>query len=225
MIETNENISPATTETMEPEFEGVYGRYRITNDDKLEVKKYRLALLTCGISFSAGLTQWLILGPSWAFLWLIPMAISLGLALKWIHIYLRPLHKALQIFWGIGCIGAIAIAISKGTPTMLSSLVDEPILTWAIGPIFAALTGIGFKEFFCFRRPEAIGMTFLIPAALLGHLSGLLGGATAFASLSISALLFLILALRKFGTDASADVGDKSVFNYLNNVQTANSLL
>ena len=57
----------------------------------------------------------------------------------------------------------------------------ESLWILAVGPFFAALTGVGFKEFFCFRRPEAIGVTLLLPLALLGRLSGLLPLATAVA--------------------------------------------
>ena len=42
--------------------------------------------------------------------------------------------------------------------------------------------------------------------------------------LTISALLFLILAIRKFGMDPAADIGDKSVFNYLNTQQIKENL-
>ena len=84
-----------------------------------------------------------------------------------------------------------------------------------IGPLFAALTGIGFKEFFCFQRGEAIGLTLLLPLALLGHLLGLINPEVSAAMLTIAALLLVVLALRKFGMEAAADVGDKSVFAYL----------
>ena len=77
---------------LEIEFEGVYGKYKITQEDKKEVRNYRLALLTCGISFTAGISQWLFISDSFAWIWLIPMCISLGLALKWIHIYLSLIH-------------------------------------------------------------------------------------------------------------------------------------
>jgi uncharacterized integral membrane protein len=83
---------------------------------------------------------------------------------------------------------------------------------------------VGFKEFFCFGRPEAIGLTLLIPIALLGHLSGLMGGEVVMALLASAALLLLVLALRKFGMDAAADVGDKSVFTYLSNQQANQAL-
>ena len=84
-----------------------------------------------------------------------------------------------------------------------------------MGPLFAAMAGIGFKEFFCFQRPEAIGLTLLLPLGLLGRLLGLLNLSTAMTLLSAAALLLVLLALRKFGMEAAADVGDKSVFAYL----------
>ncbi len=64
----------------------------------------------------------------------------------------------------------------------------------------------------------------MIPIALVGHLSSLLNEATVIGLLSSSALLLVILALRKFGMEAAADVGDKSVFDYLNRQQSAEAL-
>jgi len=199
----------------EEEYEGVYGKYKITEDDKLDVKRYRIALLASGLSFSLGLFQWLIIGPELVWIWIIPMIIAIGVALKLIHIYLRPLHLMLQIFWLIGCLGILGLAISKGPESMLLNLKEEPLMVLAIGPLFAALTGIGFKEFFCFGRPEAIGLTLLLPISLLGYMSGLINGSFLMAMLLVSSLLLVILSVRKFGSNAANDVGDKSVFNYL----------
>ena len=85
--------------------------------------------------------------------------------------------------------------------------------------MFAALAGIGFKEFFCFQRPEAIGLTLLLPIALLGRLLGLIPGTPCLSLIGCSAALLVLLACRKFGVDAAADVGDKSVFAYLEQSQ------
>ncbi len=208
----------------EVELQGIYGNYRITFADQIEVQRYRTSVLICGIAFCAGIAHWLVIGPTLAWFWLIPIAISLGLALKWIHIYLRPLHKALQILWAIGCIGIGMLLLSLGSEKLLTSLASDPVWTIAIGPLFAALTGLGFKEFFCFHRPEAIGLTLLVPLALLGHIAGLLNGTIVMVLLSSSALLLLVLAIRKFGMDPAADIGDKSVFEYLNRQQIAESL-
>ena len=199
----------------DPTFEGVYGTYSITAADRQEVRSYRIALLITGLSLAAGVLQWWQIGSTWAWVWVLPIATALGLSLRWIHIYLRPLHRALQLFWLTGCIGWGALLMHAGPSTALATLRDQPLWILAVGPLFAALAGIGFKEFFCFQRPEAIGLTLLLPAALLGHLLGLISGSFCLVLLESAALLLVLLALRKFGMDAAADVGDKSVFAYL----------
>jgi uncharacterized integral membrane protein len=199
----------------DPVFEGVYGPFSITGQDRREVFGYRLALLTTAIAQAALLAQWHWVGPDTLWPWLLPMAAGLGLALRWIHIYLRPLHRALQLFWLAGCVGFAALAWASGPGAMATSLAANGRWIWAIGPFFAALAGIGFKEFFCFRRPEAIGVTLLLPLALLGHLSGLLDASACGSLLAIEAALLVVLTLRKFPMEAAADVGDKSVFAYL----------
>ena len=225
MISENTSASsPQNTSFEELEFQGVYGNYKITLADQIEVQRYRTSVLVCGIAFCSGIGHWLLIGPAFAWIWLLPIAISLGLALKWIHIYLRPLHKTLQILWAFGCVGIGILLLNLGATNLLSSLASDSIWTLAIGPLFAALTGLGFKEFFCFGRPEAIGLTLLVPTALLGHLIGVINGGVVMTLLTISALLLLILAIRKFGMDPAADIGDKSVFNYLNSQQIKESL-
>jgi uncharacterized integral membrane protein len=98
---------------------------------------------------------------------------------------------------------------------MVGEALERPLAILAVGPFFAALTGVGFKEFFCFRRPEAIGVTLLLPLALLGRLTGLLPVAATLQLLALQAALLLVLCLRKFPMEAAADVGDKSVFTHL----------
>ncbi len=200
---------------IEKEYKGVYGHYTITKNDHIEVICYRIALLSCSIFYTLGLLQWLILDPHWAGLWLLPLSVSLGLSLKWIHIYLVNLHRLLTLFWAVGFIGVISLLIKLGPENMLTSIAARPPFILIIGPLFVALTGIGFKEFFCFQRPEAIGVTLLIPLGLLGHLSGLLNANIVISFLSISSFLLLFLTIRKFNMDTSADVGDKSVFDFL----------
>ena len=205
----------------DPQFEGMYGTYTITEHDRREVQRYRIALLVSGLSFSAGLLQWWQIGSEWAWLWMLPLAAGLGSALQWIHIYLRPLHRALQLFWLLGCLGWGVLLVLSGPSQALATLQGQPLWILAIGPLFAALAGIGFKEFFCFRRPEAIGLTLLLPIALLGRLSGLLDPGVCLGLLTSAALLLVVLALRKFGIPAAADVGDKSVFAYLEQQRAA----
>ena len=207
--------SPAAALPAEERYEGMYGPFTITAVDRREVLGYRLALLTLAIAQAALLAQWRWLGPQLLWPWLLPMAAGLGLALRWIHIYLRPLHRALQLFWLLGCLGLLGLASAAGPAAMASTAAADGRWVWAVGPFFAALAGIGFKEFFCFRRPEAIGVTLLLPLALLGHLSGVIGAGACGVLLGLQAVLLLVLCLRKFPMPAAADVGDKSVFAYL----------
>jgi uncharacterized integral membrane protein len=199
----------------DPIYEGVYGPFTITAHDRREVLGYRLALLTVALAQVALLAQWHWLGGAWIWTWLLPLGVSLGLALRWIHIYLRPLHRALQLMWLLGCLGFGTLALQVGPGAMAETLVINGSWIWAVGPFFAALAGIGFKEFFCFRRPEAIGVTLLLPMALLGRLSGLISAEACGLLLALEAGLLLLLCLRKFPMPAAADVGDKSVFAYL----------
>ncbi len=219
-----QTVSPSHSNENEPEFEGLYGTYRITYQDQIEVKRYRQALLVCAISLFFGLIQWISIGASWASIWLVPLTLGLGLSLKWIHIYLQPLHKLLQVLWLLGTLGILFLSIKIGVNHLLPSLASKPILTLIIGPFFAALTGVGFKEFFCFRRAEAIGVTILIPIALIGHLTQILNQYSVIIILLFSSILLLILSIRKFGMDASLDVGDKSIFDYLETGKSATAL-
>ena len=195
--------------------QGVYDDFIVTSNDKKEVLFYRLSILLCGLFFSIGIAQWFTNGSDQIWIWLLCMSISIGLSLKWIHIYLRPLHQALTIFWVIGCIGFAILAYHFGLTNLIYGLKENPKSILLIGPLFAALTGIGFKEFFCFRRIEAIGITVFIPIALIGYLTELTNGRFTFAMLVVSSLLLLIMGIRKFNLPAEADIGDKSVFDFL----------
>jgi len=194
---------------------GVYGDFIVTSNDKKEVLFYRLSILFCGLFFAIGLAQCLVNGSGKTWICLLGMSISMGLSLKWIHIYLRPLHQTLTIFWLLGCIGFVILAYQFGLENIIFGLRENPKSILFIGPLFAALTGIGFKEFFCFRRIEAIGITIFIPIALIGYLTELANERFTFAMLVVSSLLLLLMGIRKFNLPAEADIGDKSVFDFL----------
>jgi uncharacterized integral membrane protein len=209
------SIAPPATSSADPVFEGMFGLYTITAEDRREVLAYRLALTSVALAQLALALQWRQWGSEALWPWIVVMAAGLGLALRWIHIYLRPLHRALQIFWLLGCAGFVALAAWLGPQEMVRDALRQPLAILAVGPFFAALTGVGFKEFFCFRRPEAIGVTLLLPLALLGRLTGLLSVSLTLQLLALQAALLLVLCLRKFPMEAAADVGDKSVFTHL----------
>jgi uncharacterized integral membrane protein len=84
-----------------------------------------------------------------------------------------------------------------------------------VGFTFAALTGIYFKEAFCFNRFETKFLTPLVPFLLLGHLFHFVPDYWKAILLAFWALNFTIFALRKLFQPIPDDIGDKSVFDYL----------
>ncbi len=213
-----------TINQYENEFEGIYGKYKVSSKDEIEVHLYRLSLLSCGIALNAGLIQWWILGADWAWVWLILLAISVGLAIRWVHIYMKSIHQFLKLFWFIGCIGLVIMIFYLTPELMLSTIVNEPVWTIAIGPLFASLAGLGVKEFFCFRQLEAVGLAIMLPIALLGHLSELLSLNIVISLMIASSILLFLLALKKFSMETAPDIGDKSIFEFLKKTSATNSI-
>jgi uncharacterized integral membrane protein len=149
-------------------------------------------------------------------------SLALGVSLVTIHIYLAALHRTLQLFWVIGSIAAIVLALSSNESLALS-VYNHPMTLFGVGFTFAALTGIYFKEAFCFNRLETKFLTPLVPMLLLGHLTGLLPMIGEQLLLGIWAILFVVFALRKVMQPIPPDIGDKSVFTYLKEQRTAHS--
>lgn len=135
---------------------------------------------------------------------------------------LAPLHRLLQIFWGIGGIAATVLALSSSEPLALF-VYNHPTSIFGIGFTFAALTGIYFKEAFCFNRLETKFLTPLVPMLLLGHIAGVLPTVGEQVLLGLWAFLFLVFALRKVVQSIPQDIGDKSVFAYLKEKRAAHS--
>ncbi|MEM8603372.1 MAG: DUF2301 domain-containing membrane protein [Cyanobacteria bacterium P01_H01_bin.121] len=211
-----------TTTAANPEpqvFEGQFGRFTIEPRDRWEVRLYRTGLLIAAsaVAIATALIYWpdrpdsalsVITGLYVLF------CLGLGLSLWTIHIYLWPLHRLLQLFWLIGCSVAGVLTFSHAEPLGLY-VYQHPLSILGIGFSFAALTGIYFKEAFCFNRVETKFLTVLVPLLLLGHLAGWLAPGIEQGLLTAWAGLFVIFGLRKLGQPLAADIGDKSVFEYL----------
>jgi uncharacterized integral membrane protein len=205
-------------------YQGQFGTFTITDEDRRSVVIYRSALMVSAISFGIGaiavlwqLSQNGIVDSTVlnliTFLF-ITFSIGLGIALTMIHIYMVILHRALQAFWAIGSVSAIICSLYYQQP--IGSIVyEQPLTILGIGFTFAALTGIFFKEAFCFNRWETKILTFLVPSLLLGHLTNLLPQNIEASLLGIWAGLFLVFAIRKAIQAIPPDLGDKSVFEYL----------
>ncbi|ERN41452.1 uncharacterized integral membrane protein [Rubidibacter lacunae KORDI 51-2] len=200
-------------------YQGQFGEFTITATDRRGVVVYRAGLTIAAASFAIATSAVLYLGATPSVLaWLTVLyalfSLGLGVSLLTIHIYLVPLHRLLQVFWAIGTIAAIAVSWRSDLP-LLQAAYERPIALIGLGFAFAALTGIFFKEAFCFDRFETKFLTPLVPLLLLGHVSGLLPLAAERGLLVAWSVLFLIFALRKCVQPIPSDIGDKSVFAYL----------
>lgn len=198
-------------------YQGQFGEFTITAADRQGVLVYRAALMVAAVSFAIGSGLVLWRGAELVAL-LTPLytcfSVALAVSLLTIHIYMAPLHRALQLFWLVGSATAIAVAHFDRAPFALT-VYQHPQTLWGIGFTFAALTGIFFKEAFCFNRFETKLLTPLVPLLLLGHLLGVLPIAWERGLLAAWAVLFLVFAVRKAVQPIPPDIGDKSVFAYL----------
>lgn len=206
------NFQPVT-------YQGQFGEFTITAGDRQEVTVYRLGLGLIAVSLALGISLILWQGATASVMTTLTvlyllLIVGLGISLWTIHIYLRPLHRTLQLFWGIGTASALVAMASAPEPLMLT-IYQTPQWILGIGFVFAALTGIFFKEAFCFNRLETKGLTILTPLILLGHLTGLVSPQANLICITVAAVLMAIFALRKAFQARPDDIGDKSVFEYL----------
>ena len=206
-------------------YQGQFGEYEITKDDRLEVLIYRTGLVIAAGSFAIASNLFFIQGKA-AIPAITPLfvlfTIGLGVSLYFIHIYMKLLHRVLQGFWLIGTVATIAIAIQANEPLALY-IYNNPLTLLGTGFIFAALTGIFFKEAFCFNRAETKILTPVVPILLLGHMAGIIPIEMEQALLGIWSLGFSVFAIRKMTQEIDPDIGDKSVFAYLKSEAAKNN--
>lgn len=214
-------------DSQSPIYKGQYGDFTITEGDRQEVIMYRLGLLLAGLSFVAASILILWQGETTQVLTVLTplfgiFSISLGISLFTIHIYFALLHKVLKIFWLIGTISGGIFALKSNQPLALF-VYNNPLSLLGIGFIFAALTGIYFKEAFCFNRLETKFLTFIVPTLLFGHLIDILPINVEQFLLCSWTFLFIIFVFRKLIQAIPPDIGDKSVFAYLKQQLTINN--
>lgn len=76
-------------------------------------------------------------------------ASGLGLSLYLIHIYVTEIKRTLQALWVLGALGSLVSYASFAQPAgkhLVDYVIQYPTATWLVGPLFAALTGLVFKE-------------------------------------------------------------------------------
>lgn len=215
----------AVGDSSQPVYNGVYGPWTVESSDVREVILYRSGLVTAASSF--------VFAASYAFLpsdSLLSEIIKqnldllytlgaggLGVSLFLIHIYVTEIKRTLQAFWALGVIGSLATCTNLAQPAgenLIQYVVNNPTAVWFVGPLFAALTGLVFKEGLCYGKLEAGILTFIIPTVLLGHLTGLMDDGVKLTLLASWMALFVIFAGRKFTQPIKDDIGDKSVFMF-----------
>ncbi|HLO87706.1 MAG TPA: DUF2301 domain-containing membrane protein [Nostocaceae cyanobacterium] len=199
-------------------YQGQFGEFTITESDRQGVIIYRAGLMVAAVSFTIG-SILALFHPNQTAIQAITLcytcfSLALGVSLLTIHIYMVLLHRILQAFWLIGTISALIFAHFDNQPFAVT-IYNQPLTILGVGFTFAALTGIYFKEAFCFHRLETKILTPIVPLLLLGHLFGILPIPIEQVLLVAWTILFLVFAMRKAIQAIPPDIGDKSVFAYL----------
>ena len=198
-------------------YQGQFGEFTINKRDRTEVIIYRTGLVVAAASFAIASNLFFAQGEA-ALPAITPLfalfTMGLGVSLYFIHIYMKALHRVLEGFWLIGTIATVAIAMSSNEPLALY-IYNHPLTLFGTGFTFAALTGIFFKEAFCFNRMETKILTPIVPLLLLGHIAGIIPVEIEQALLGIWTIGFSVFAIRKMIQEIDPDIGDKSVFDYL----------
>ncbi|GAY57000.1 hypothetical protein CUMW_176000 [Citrus unshiu] len=216
-------------------YNGAYGPWTVDPSDVREVILYRSGLVTAAASFIAAASVAFVPTDS-LFGEIIKQnidlfytlgAAGLGLSLILIHIYVTEIKRTLQALWVLGVMGSLTTYTALARPAgenLVQYVIDHPTAVWFVGSLFAALTGLVFKEGLCYGKLEAGILTFIIPSVLLGHLtmmsfswnmqSGLMDDGVKLSLLGSWMVLFVIFAGRKFTQPIKDDIGDKSVFMF-----------
>lgn len=200
---------------------GKYGDWYLKQSDANGVLVYRVAVASMALCMSAAAALAVTKGtevPSSVYdaLYFVNLA-SFGVALQTIHIYMKPLHNALKVLWGLGLAASVALSLSpllSGNGIVVETY-NHPALLLAIGWQFIALTGLFIKEAACFGRFEAITLIFLTPFLAGGHFIGFLPDSLETSGAIGYAAFFLLFSARKFMQPATDDIGDMSVFDHL----------
>lgn len=136
-------------------YQGAYGPWKIESADVQEVILYRFGLVTAASCFVAVSSTAFL---DWEALDLIRRnldlffgvgACGLGLSLYLIHIYVSEIKRTLQALWLIGAVGSLGAYAALARPAgkcLVDYVVENPSAVWFVGPLFAALTGLVFKE-------------------------------------------------------------------------------
>jgi len=207
--------------------QGHFDEFTIEQSDRRGIVIYRAGLLISALSFIAGsiLVLWQGATPfvlktlNYLF-----VTFSLGLIISaiFIRIYLILLHRLLKIFWFLGTAGAI-ILIWQNPEPLAWLIYNDSLAFFIIALVFATLTGIYLKEVFCYQQFETILLFILVPTLFVGHAQARFSLSVEKILLASWAVLYLIFVLRKMVQPLEPDIGDKSIFVYLEQQRASKS--
>ncbi|KAL0385270.1 UNVERIFIED_CONTAM: hypothetical protein Sradi_2921300, partial [Sesamum radiatum] len=113
-------------------YRGVYGPWKIESSDVQEVILYRSGLVTAAVS--------LVAASSAAFLQNSDLEV---------FDLIRENLDFFMALWVIGAVGSLGTYATLAQPagkSLVEYVVENPTAVWFVGPLFAALTGLVFKE-------------------------------------------------------------------------------
>ena len=191
---------------------GLYCDWTMTGADVLEVWAYRAGLVVlagaaveCAVRCVSGdyadAQTWYFIGGA-----------GLGCSLYLVHMYVGFIKRVMQTLYAVGMVGSGVLAVTHAEPLPLY-VAEHPLSILAVGPAFAALTGLAFKEGMCYGKFEAAALFFAAPAMCLTHLFGA-SEETQIVAVGVFVSLLVIFAGRKFSQELKDDVGDKSIFMF-----------
>lgn len=134
---------------------------------------YRSGLVTAAASFVAASSAAFLPENSWLSeiikqnqdLFYLVGAGGLGLSLFLIHIYVTEIKRTLQALWALGVVGSLAAYAALARPdsdSLVQYVVDHPTAVWFVGPLFASLTGLVFKEGSSMIMVDVSGFIFVL---------------------------------------------------------------
>jgi uncharacterized integral membrane protein len=211
-------------------YQGQFGSFTVDRTDRLGVVVYRAGLGVAATAVLAGtaIATWGLSTPSalnWLDGFLFLFCVALGVSLFTIHIYLKPLHQFLKLLWGAGSVSAIALRLTAQQSLMELLYPPYTLPLMAVGCVFIALTGLFVKEAFCFNHLESKILTFLVPALLLGHWLGWMTLSLQLQLLWGWAIAFSWFAIHKCFQPIPPDIGDKTVFTYLESKRSTENVV
>lgn len=127
---------------------------------------------------------------------------------------MAPLKRLLQLLWAAGAAGAAFLAATQDA-SVVQFVAANPYAVWLVGPLFASLSGVSFKEGLCYGKPEAALLFGATPVLMLSHLSGAVSEDGQRTMLGVFAVLFSVFAARKYTQPLHEDLGDLSIFQFL----------